>query len=29
MILGYPSEKNKVGIVNILENYEITIDEFY
>lgn len=29
MVLGYPSEKNKVGIVNILENYEITIDEFY
>lgn len=29
IVLGYPSENNKVGIVNILENYKINIDEFY
>lgn len=29
IVLGYPSERNKVGIINILENYDVNIDEFY
>lgn len=27
IVLGYPSEHNKVGIVNILKSYDLKIDE--